>query len=627
MAGAWVASEGVPVGAPSVTKRGRAGGGPALVVAHDGKAPRAGVAHYGADIDVLTSASYEVSAWMKRTGDADLVVQWVGRSRPQAGATAVTETVRVGTPEAADSWAQVKRVLSPPKWAQLARVGVRVRPGASASVDDVRLEAKGGGLSPAQFSAGRSVDASVTSAGHLHLQKTATVLLVGGAPWAKTADGRVLGGPAGFEAKSVRATEGGGATVEGVVRDEAGSLPATVVWTRGDEGLSAKVTVEGADSVGLSVDLPRPHLEAEGVSALGTYPPARLEAKAGPTLDGTRKVLAGDPASRTVPIPGGLFLKDGGEEREVSFSKDEEGTTPGAGVLTDVATGDTWPVVHEGPGKYVGRGSFTVVERKPSDGVRPPTLLAFAAPAGTPEVRFDVLDAEDPGQLRLAFWRKGAEGEFAIVAEFEGERVQARTELSRALDLVRQTPGTGIRRLREVAQSYPFDKDVRGEALAKAAEAEEAARKAIGELADALERADVFRSVDAIEEAEAKARALSAQFPGTEGTFEPTVADLAGKARALRARYDLARATPEVKRLVRLAQLLEEEKGFASLAAVYYEDVATRYAGLEAAQGEGAEVAALVKQARERFQALVADAEVRKAVPARPGATPEGEPK
>jgi pSer/pThr/pTyr-binding forkhead associated (FHA) protein len=557
----WVSDEDPPVASVALTQKGHKGA--ALEVRHRGEAAGDGLVRYGEELAVSPGSAYEASAWMSKSGDAAFVVQWVGKARLRSGATAVTQTVPVGSPPDAGSWAKVSRTLTPPKWAQVARLAVRVAKESSAKLDDVRFEPGSGGTSPVSLEGGRDVDAVVASTGALDLTRTATVLVVGASPWATLADGRVVGGPAGFRAKSV-SRDDGGVRVDGTLADGKGDVPGSVAWRRSAEGVVGKVTVEGATSVGLSADLPRAHVETEGISALGAFSPARLESKAGQTLDGAKKVLVGDPAPRPLGNP-----------------------------------------------------------EKP-EGTRPQTLLAFVSQGGQPDLRLDVSDADDPGQLRLTLWRKGTSVEVAIVTDFEGERAQAQTDLSAAVALAGKTWGAGIRRLREVAQTYPFEKGVRDTALAEAAKAEDAASKAIRALAAAVTDAEVYGSDDAIAAAEKRVGELSAQFEPTDRGFGAPVAENAQKVRALRLKHDVAKAAPEAKRLVRLAEMLENEKGFQPLAAVYYDDVVTRFGSLEAAGGD---LAALVKQARERRDELLKNEEVRKAFPARPGLPPPAPPK
>jgi hypothetical protein len=87
----------------------------------------------------------------------------------------------------------------------------------------------------------------------------------------------------------------------------------------------------------------------------------------------------------------------------------------------------------------------------------------------------------------------------------------------------------------------------------------------------------------------------------------------------MRTKFDLGRAAPEVNRLVRLAELLEQEAPPADgepdlkvIALAYYDTVVVRYGDLEAAAAQGDDQAVVdkIKQARARRDALMGDAAV-----------------
>src|SRR5262245_9781421 len=64
---AWVVDEPSPAVAERSTS-GRPGGGPCLLVRHDGKGAGVGVAHYADDLEIGEVSAYTVSAWVKREG-------------------------------------------------------------------------------------------------------------------------------------------------------------------------------------------------------------------------------------------------------------------------------------------------------------------------------------------------------------------------------------------------------------------------------------------------------------------------------------------------------------------------------------------------------------------------------
>src|SRR5690606_17015466 len=131
---------------------------------------------------------------------------------------------------------------------------------------------------------------------------------------------------------------------------------------------------------------------------------------------------------------------------------------------------------------------------------------------------------------------------------------------------------------------FAFQRDVRQPALDKAAAREAQAREDLKALGDAVARHEIFRDAATLADAEARASALEAQFPdgGATSQIAQSVKDNATRVRAARVRLDLERAGPEVRRLTRLAALLEQEAGFEPVAAIYYDAVVRRFARLSA---------------------------------------------
>ena len=104
--------------------------------------------------------------------------------------------------------------------------------------------------------------------------------------------------------------------------------------------------------------------------------------------------------------------------------------------------------------------------------------------------------------------------------------------------------------------------------------------------------------------------------------LELQVADLATRVKAARLGFDLTQAAPDVRRLSRLAQLLEREDGFEAVAAIYYDAIVSRFGALEAAPTEGsaqADVVRRIQEAHERRDALLSRPEIRAAYAVVPG--------
>jgi pSer/pThr/pTyr-binding forkhead associated (FHA) protein len=579
---AWAADAAFPGGevAVDVTSRGRPGGGPALSVGNraatpaGGDAAAVGVARFAADLDVLGSSAYRLSAQMRRQGPGrgDLAVQWLGRAR--GGATA--HTTPVASPSSQGSWERVEAVVWPPPWAGAVRILVLAGPGTTVFLDDVRFAADGSvDVSAKRMALPGDRIAAVGAGGGIDLVATGTVLFHDASPWARMPGGRLVGGPGAFRPTSPPTVSANGIEVAGtLVGPGAGSasapeepeeaeeaagaaegppVPATIRWQSAPEGAAVTVEVPGAEATGLAADFPRDHL-ADGVSALGSFAPARLPLEPG-GVDGARKVLAGQPT----------------------------------------ATG--------------------------SEGnLRPPTLVSLETPDGADDAALRVLRPLDPGFVRVGLLRPGTSAAYRLVTEFQGERQRAQADLDEALRVLESSPGEGIARLRSVADSYPFHESVRRTALEQAAAREARAAKDVAELAKAVADFEVYRSDAALGAAVSRANRLAAQFPPKEGvptSLETEVKALVDSLREKRALHEAETAAPEVRRLSRLAQMLESEEGYEAVAAVYYDEIVRRFGAIEARDADG-ETGRRVKEARERRDALLAKDAVRAAFPARP---------
>src|SRR5204863_8739079 len=142
--------------------------------------------------------------------------------------------------------------------------------------------------------------------------------------------------------------------------------------------------------------------------------------------------------------------------------------------------------------------------------------------------------------------------------------------------------------------------DLWNAAAAQAAEAER-------DLADSISKFSVYGSEDALADAEARAAAVAKRFPaasGGTGPLEQQARQLVGDVKAARSKFDLERAAPEVRRLSRLAALLEQEQGFEPIAATYYLDILRRFQDLAAAGPAEGDVAKQVEEVRQHYDAL-----------------------
>ena len=549
---AWTPDDGSPV-VFERTGSGRPGGGGTLVVRHDGQSPRVGVVRYAEDLLMTRESLYRASALAKREGPgrAELGMQWVAFGNPKSGATAVTQTVRLGS--AGTAWGPVSAIVRRPAWADAGRLVAVVGPDTTLKLDDVRFEpSEGGGAAAVRLAGAGEADASLSGTGGLDAKRTATVLFVGASPWARLPDGRAVGGPGLFVPDAHSGSAEGaptGADVAGKLLDAKGEgVAGRVTWSAGPDGLTAKVTVEGATQTGIALDVPLQHLEDQ-VKVVGSFPAKRVPPQAGQAVDGVRKALLGDPV--------------------------------------------------------------------PQD-TRPPTLIALEAPGTSTGLRIETLEPDDVRLARVAASTAGTTAEIRIRTGFESERVRAQEELRKALQLVETSAGDGIQRLLEVADEFPFESAVRDTAVKTAQERQLKARKDLQSLTEAVERFGVYQSEESLVEAEKQATALSKQFPSAAGPLGNSVQAFATQMRAARWKFEAERAEPEVKRLVRLAQTLEQEQGYQSVAAVYYDEIVRRFADVAPEGATGPEVEELARQvedARKHRDELLKIPEVRDAFP------------
>jgi pSer/pThr/pTyr-binding forkhead associated (FHA) protein len=382
------------------------------------------------------------------------------------------------------------------------------------------------------------------------------------------------------------------------------------------------------------------------VLLVGATPWARMPD--GRTLGGAASFRADDvpaPGEQGAAVRGRLVDAQGEVPASIEWSRAPEGLVAKVKVPGAAACGLTADIVAahlEGGIGVVGTSGSRTVAAEPSaplEGVRrallgeprrreesnrPPTLVAIDVSGGAEGGQLLVGPADDTGLVRVALAVPGAEAEVRLVTSFDGERQRAQQALRDALTLLDRSPGEGIGRLRQVAEEFAFQEDVRKEALARAAEREERAGVEKRAADEAYGKYQVFRDDASLVDAETRVGALSRQFPAdgkTAGQIEMGVRELAAQVAAARALHELRRAGTEVRRLSRLGQLLEEESGYKAVAAVYYDTLVRRYGALgQAATGaplEAADTETLqkVEEARSRLEALLKDPEIKAALP------------
>lgn len=557
----WGADEGAPLSVERGTSGGAPKGGPHLVVRRtDAGGAGLAVASYSEELDTKDNEAYRVSARMSRdgTGRAALAIQWSRLGNVRSGSTAVSQTVRVGTPERTGSWASVERVVRRPGWAKSGRLVLIVGPDASARLDDVRFEVATSAAGAAgRLEGDKGIEVMASMTGGIDLLRNSTVLAVGATPWARFADGRVVGGPAAFVVDGPPAASGDGAIeFKGRLVDDKGAVPASIRWSKIPEGLSAAISVDGADAVGLSADFPKAHLAEQLKVRSGTGSKV-VEPTGGIDLDGATRVLVGD------------------AERRIDVN-------------------------------------------------RPETLLALDLPADAKTGRLSTYAADDTGLLRVALWRAGASGDVRLVMNFDGERQRAQQALRDAKALVDKSAGPGIKRLYAVADEFPFETEIRTQALAVARQREDRAQKDLKGLQQGLDLFAVYRDQPSLADATRRADELDVQFPasGEASQQEASIREAISKARTARLAHEIATAGPEVKRLTRLAKLLEQEQGFEVMAALYYDAVVHRFGELESAAG-APELSSQIADCRKSLATLLEKPGVRASFPN----LPEGDEK
>lgn len=224
-------------------------------------------------------------------GEGDLVAVWSnvtgGEGAAAAGAgSRLSLTVPLGA-------GRVDAVLDPPAWAWSLRLGVRLAPGASATLDDVDVEyAEEPGRGRAELAPPGESRATWRPRAGLDLITVQTVLVAGAVPVVRLPGGEILArfvpDPDGIEADAERLA------VQGAFEDGPEPVPARWSWTRTEEGLAFECECAGAAAVGLDLGLLHAHL-SEGVNLFTETGARTLAAAPGQTVSGVLKCLAGDP--------------------------------------------------------------------------------------------------------------------------------------------------------------------------------------------------------------------------------------------------------------------------------------------------------------------------------------------
>lgn len=224
-------------------------------------------------------------------------------------------------------------------------------------------------------------------------------------------------------------------------------------------------------------------------------------------------------------------------------------------------------------------------------------------------------DGPDASLLEVELWSGGASGSVAVVTDYTLQREQAQASLQAARGLLRDSPGEGIEKLREVAVEYPFEKAIVTEALGAANGREARAKKDIAALESALASFQIYRSDASLGEVEALRSRLKSEFPPREGgVLEERVTNLVAEVDRVREAYYQEVRGPELTRLENLAELLQNEPGYEAMAVLYLRTIVEHFGGLDADTPLGRRVA----KAKDALATLLQKQELADAVPPPP---------
>ena len=474
----------------------------------------------------------------KVKGSGELVAIWRNVADRATGVTGITRVVPLG----AGRGGTLDATLGYPSWATALTLALRLEPGQKVTLDDLSVKALAETPPTVLCDCPGLPQGTVEADGSLSIAINRTVLAVGGVPLAWKGPQRLA-----FRAEGAPAKSDLSARVAGAFVGPDGESPGTITWTSTAEGLSAAIACDGADRVGLALELPRTHVGGS-LNVLRLQGAGALALAGGALAEDVRKTLVGSP--------------DAYQQR-------------------------------------------------------PATLLAFV-PA-EPPAALSAEDAGHPDMLRLLHVVAGAKAEIAIVTDFTEQRKAAQAALAEAQALVRTAPGAAQRRFVEVVGEFPFDGPVVQQASARAAELKTRLDKELDDAKEALRSFRILGSTATMNDLETRVRALGTslgQVPEepVENTPEADFVRLAKDAGVQTAGHRLERATPDLDRLERVADMLERQPGYEAMAALIYRSLIDTHAPLAKTGGEAADRRARWQAA---LEALEAKPEVKAALPPR----------
>lgn len=478
----------------------------ALEVRHTGEDGAPITAWFQDELEALADEPFELSAKFRGSEGSALVATW----RSDNHAVSRTMVLAAG----GQGSQRVNRVLVKPTWAGGLRLGVRAEAGASGKLESVRVVRGGEGSLTSIASPGSSSAYAEPNGAVDLVDSVGRALALGLTPVAMKGGATMRH----FVAESVT---GGGdtVTITGAFEDAEDAMPATVTWTKTEEGLAAKVDCAGADSVGLSAGLVRSRV-GDLVNVLTPAGARALAASGGQGFKAVRKTLAGN--------------------------LDEEGG---------------------------GRTS----------------LVTFVTDDGA---ELKLSDTSDSSLLAATHWLGGASASVALVTDYTLQSKQAQTALSEAQAVLRDQPGVGIEKLRQVAVEFPFEPALVEVALEAAATRETRAKADIDALERALHEFKIYRSDESLATAVSLRDRLAKEFPPrADGLLERRVEELVAGVDSERATYFQEVKGPELNRLEELAALLSATDGYKPMAVLFLRTIEREFADVQADTPMGRRVA------------------------------------
>jgi len=248
------------------------------------------------------------------------------------------------------------------------------------------------------------------------------------------------------------------------------------------------------------------------------------------------------------------------------------------------------------------------------------TLIAFVQADEAPVATLTFLPSRDDGLVVFRHWVDAKTATLDVISDFSKQKKKADLALKAAKKLAAGAPGRAIQELRNVANAFPFEEAVRDEALTLASKLEGEAIANQTALEDALGQYRIYRSDDALQAMETLSTKLDALYLGEAsrgGSLETEIQELVTQVREARKEHDVELALPGVDRLERIAVHLSDSEGWRPLAAVYWRSMLHRYEKLMA---DAPDIARRLKSAKEQFDALKQDENVKSALPPIPEA-------